>query len=91
MVLDVQKPDGTIVAAKMGYDECGKTFYDAQIDDTVLRLISAHEAAGIMEARIYAWSYKSVSVIKKQALPKKPNPNAKLLDVTSEGFIAESG
>ncbi len=90
IVLDVQKPDGTIVEARMGYDECHNNYYDAQVDDTVLRLISAHEGAALQEARVYAWNYKSTPIVKNPIPPEKPNPNAVLIqDVTSEGFIKE--
>jgi hypothetical protein len=90
MLLDVQNPDGTIVMRKLGYDECHKTYYDAQVGDIVLRLISAHEAAAVLEGRIYAWNYKTTPVIQKQVPYEKPNPNAKLLEgVSSEGFTKE--
>jgi len=89
--LDVQKPDGTITSAKMGYDECHKTYYDAQIGDVVLRLISAHVDAQYTPVRIYAWDYRSIPVMKKRQSPEKPDPSAELLDVSSEGFTAKYG
>ena len=92
VLIDVEKPDGTIVQVKLGYDECGKIYYDARVDDVVLRLQSAKEEGGVQYAKAYAWNYKSVPVIKNAVPPTKPDENALLIrDVTSEGFTAQYG
>jgi len=90
-VLEVQKPDGTSTEERLGLDECHKTFFDAQVDDIVVRLISAHDEGWWQNARVYAWNYKSVPVMKKRIPPEKPDPNAILLDLTSEASSEYNG
>ncbi len=90
ILLYVQKPDGTIVEAEMGYDECHKDYYDAKVDDVVLRLWYASERGIEDDAQVYAWNYKTTPVIKSRKPPEKPNSGATLIsDVTSEGFTSE--
>jgi len=88
-VIDVMRPDGTIVQARLGFDECHNTYYDAQVDDIVLRLRSVMTVPSI-RASAYAWNYKNISVIKKEIPPEKPDPNATLLvDVNTDGFTSK--
>ncbi len=90
VLIDVEKPDGSAVSTKLGYDECHGSYYDAQVDDVVLRLQSVSEDATGVHARIYAWSYKEHPVKKDPVPPAKPDPDAKLLsDVTSEDYSTE--
>jgi len=85
--LDVQRAGGSIVREKLGEDECRKTYYDVQVDDVVLRLVSAHEGRARQDGRVYAWNYKTTPVMQKKAPYDKPDPDALLLEeVTSEGF-----
>ena len=87
-VIDVMRPDGTIVQARFGFDECHNTYYDAQVDDIVLRLQSASPLQ-TWKAKVYVWNYKTTPVIQKQMPYEKPNPNAKLLEGVNEGFTTE--
>lgn len=72
--MNIKKPDSTIVQTKLGWDFCENDFYDAKVDNVVMRLWSATEYATVGYANIYFWDFSEYSKIKekvKRSLPDK--------------------
>jgi hypothetical protein len=91
MVLDVQRPDGSLVEAETGWDECSGDYFDARVDDIVIRLWSVRDPYDerMETAKIYVWDYDSAPYLKTSPFDQRPDPDARLLKATNQGYTAE--